>query len=584
MVSSRLIVLRTLNYLRSTHLPSYVALRLMLESTSSDRLDAMLEAVVGQATIRKHSRILHLKRFKSFDGSRYIYREYFIPAPSTALADSHALAVLHAAGVLRRHADVFSYRPPPNSDYGRNYEHFSIGYKERNGAVAAALGATGSVAVVADLKSFYPTVSGRRAVEGLLGHVSMCSTISPRDAKIIRASAERSLAADDAGGLSGLRIGTEMSHALANMYLSDVDRRIRERFPGRYFRYVDDIVLVVDCSQVVETLQFLDRTLDEFGLERNHDKNAVVDSEEWGQYRAIGRRAISGGGDCWAHLKFRLKLFLARHPEQLGALKAKLEDTGIFLPLEQLLQGAADRVWRDRIADFLRHGWKVLLDYRFDNLSDVVSSAGNCRTEILGLLEQVLDRRIAGTPGSISRRWQVQAARFAINRGLYFADSSALGRIAQLAAEIPELTETSAVCDALRGDFQRLVFTSGPAVAAATQLMALRGIQPSKELEGLSLFTDPSIGADLEAHLALRGFGSFQFPVDSRPPDLRGLATFSRGPQVGAQDSRLGYGAEIAALSLNFDRSKLGEIARTRFTSREDVIFDALSLSSAYAS
>lgn len=581
MVSNRVVALRTLNYFRSTHLPSYVALRILLESTAESRFDEVLSALIDQATLRKASRTIHLKRYKATEGSQHLYRDYFVPSPSEALADSLALAVLHSSAVLEGKPDVYSYRPPPSDDYGRNFEHFSSGYRQRNIEVAARLNATGGVAVVADLKSCYPSISGHRAL-GLLLERLNGSSAPKRSVAVVQASAERALVRDE-GGTCGLRVGAELSHALANVYLAKLDERMRTQFPGSYFRYVDDTVLVVEPSQIGAALSTMDEVLEGLGLKRNADKDAVAGADEWGLFSQVGKTGISGG-DCLANLKFRLKLFLARNPECFEELSGRLESRGIHLPLKQLRQGAFDREWRDRVADFFRQGWRVALRYRFDTIHNVVDAALACRTEILRLLQVDLERGISGELSSVARRWRIQSARFSINRALYFADDSVLGNIAKFSETIPELVEIHAVSKALVGNFGQLVFTPGPAVAATAQLMSLRGLRLPPEVGGLSLLAGDVISSDLEAHFALRGLGSFDIDASVRSDDLRGLISFSRRDNVGVFGNRLGYGAEVSALARGHSFERFADIASTRFYSREDVVLDALSLSSAYMS
>lgn len=574
MVRNRVIALRTLNYLRATHLPTYVALRLLLESTAQTRLGGVLDGIIDQAAIRRSQRTIKLRRFKSIDEGRFRYRDYFVSSPSEALSDSYALERLYAAGALVRSADVYSYRPPPTRDYGRNFEHFSVGYKERNESIASALKRYGGIALVTDVKSCYPSIPGERAVDALLEKMAGVS-IEPRDSVIVRASAERAVE-PDANGRAGLRVGLEFSHALANTYLMSLDASVGRKYSGRYFRYVDDIVLVVDPSEVSEALGFLDQGLESLGLKRNHDKDATADEREWGEYRLVGARSLSGASDCLASLKFRLKLFLARNPSRISDLAKTFEDKGIYLPLDQLLHGAENRAWRERVADLFAQGWRVLLQYRFDEFDDVVSAAVSCRAQVLSLMDEAVERGISGSSGSVPRRWRVQAARFAINRSLYFADRSSLNRIIEFSAAIPELAETHAVCQSLIGNISHLIFTSGPAVAAATQLMALRGVDLPEETAELSLIAGDAISADLEAHAALRGLGSFDFDVTHRSPDLRGLVALSR--RLPFETSPFGYGSEVASLACNVSQSRLAEVAATRFTSREEVVLDALSL------
>lgn len=582
MVSAEITSLRALNYLRATHLPSYVALRCLMQTTAPGRFESILETIVTQATIRRHPRVLNLRRFKALENDRYIYRSYFVPAPSAALADAYALGVLHNTQVVKRYSDVFSYRPPPSPSYRRNYEHFSSGYKERNHAVATALVDNELVAVVTDIKSFYPSISANVAVNSLMSRCSALGVISGRDLAIVQACAERSALLEGEGG--GLGIGMEMSHALANQYLLDADHILRNHFPSRYFRYVDDIVLVVKRSEVRSALSFLDETLANLGLERNPDKDCISDRSEWSLFEMIGKRSSNESGDCLANLKFRIKLFLARNPDSLVDLREGLQSGNVHLPLDQLMQGASELSWRLRVSDFLRRGWKVLLRYRFDSLGDVLAAAFECRSEVLGVLSRNLENGVAEEIGLVARRWRIQALRFSINRAFYFADDPMLRRIASFAGVIPELAETRAVCEALVGDCTRLVHMPGPAVAATTQLMALRGLKASANFESLSLFAGLDMSADLEAHLGLRELGSFSTDVSNRDTDLLALIGLARRQRFRRVEDQFGYGSEVQALAANFSSNQLSEMARTRFLSQEDVVLDALSLDSAYGS
>lgn len=254
MTELKVIALRTLNYLRAEHLPSYVALRMLLESTARDKFDSIMDAILVQSVIRRHDRLLELRRFKSREGEKSEYRKYYIPSPTSALADSYALAALHACGILKRSPEVFSYRPPSDKGYGRNFEHFAEGYAERNSSISLALSKSRDfVAIVTDIKSFYPSIDGNKVLAYLHSQAEAV-TMSDRQKKIVFSSAERAVCSEN----GGLRIGMEMSHALASLYLSEMDQKLRLEFPGRYFRYVDDIVMVVPRSQVSAALDLLD--------------------------------------------------------------------------------------------------------------------------------------------------------------------------------------------------------------------------------------------------------------------------------------------------------------------------------------
>lgn len=577
-----ILVLRALNQLRTTHLPSYVALRMLLESSAQNRYASIIDAVITQATIRKKDRILELRRFKSTDGTKLEYRKFFVPSPSSALADSYALSCLHEKGVLKRYGDVFSYRPPPSRDYGRSFEHFAEGYRERNDLIASALAASSdSVAIVTDIANFYPSIDGEKAVRKLVDAMKQVGSLTSRQIKVAEAAALRAVSVEE----GGLRVGLDMSHALASLYLTEFDQELRGSFPGRYFRYVDDVVIVVPPSDAEGALVALDRQLELLGLKRNSKKDAIADSAEWSGYLSAVKRSMPGNGvDCLRQLKFRIKLFLARHPEQVAQLDVALRSSGVYLPIEQLFHGSRELGWRQRVVEFVRGGWKVVHRHRFERLDDIVLAAARCRDEMLELLSAVMSRGITGESGSVARRWQVQGARFAINRALYFADSMNLRALIAFTEGVGELAEANAVCRALTGDFSKLALTPGPAVAAGTQLLALRGESVSEAAVALSYLGGAEVAADFEAHLSLRGLATPPAPTDGWPDDLRGLVALARSAHMdrGLRASR--YGEEVSALAANYPPARAQAIAKTRFMVAESVVLDALSLDSAYGS
>lgn len=574
------LILRALNYLRSTHLPSYVALRMLLESVDPRRSKSIVDALIMQATIRKQDRVLELQRFKSHDGSKATYRNYFVPSPSGALADAQALGLLHEANALERHADIFSYRPPPSRGYGRNFEYFADGYRERNDAIAAALAADNKVAVITDIANFYPSIDGESALQKLLERLASTGLATTRDSRIVEAAARRAIS-DEIGGL---RVGMEMSHALASVYLNSLDDSMRAKFPSRYFRYVDDVVIVASPIEIDGALAALDNELALLGLKRNPRKDAIADNAEWGGYRAATKRSMTGGVDCLRQLKFRVKLFLSRHPNLLSQLGEVFESRNIYLPLDQLMSASADVGWRRRVLEFIRNDWRVVLDYRFDRLEDVVSAAVECRAEILNLLGVVLARGVTGDAGAIARRWHVQSARFAINRALYFVDQSDLASIIEFTKGADELFEARVVCEALSGNFAGLALTPGPAVAAGTQLLSLRRTDVPDDVAAISLFGGSQVAADFEAHLSLRGLSTAFGDTADWPDDLRGLIALTRNERVELRNRMPRYGAEVSSLAINYSSNRAKEIAKTRFMSTESVVLDALSLDSAYGS
>lgn len=583
MAELNLAVIRTLNYLRGIHLPTYVALRLMLKRVPVESLDLFVEQVINQVTLRKSPRVLNLKRFKAVVDGNFVYRNYSVPSPTSALADSRAISIIHSSGVVYRRRYVYSYRRPMDENYPKSFEHFSVGYRERNDEIATALDDPTMSAVIVDIRSFYPSVDARKTLEILRGRLNMASDISSRDRAVVLASAERASVPLKAGQPMGLRVGPEMSHVLADISLEEMDSTFFQMFGERYFRYVDDIVVVVPRREVATARSAIGKVIKQAGHTISEEKDSVVSAEDWFGYREISRGLESDSSSALNKFKFRAKLYMAKRPPDVEGLREALRIAGVFLPIDQLLDASRQKAWRYRVSSLFSRRWKVVASYWSDSLADVVTAARECKQHVIYEVDRALDSGVSSAASSVARKWQIQSARIAMNRALYFADESTLRRIERYASEVPELAETSAVCLALLGDASRVMQMPGPAIAAFSQVASIRRLG-FPALGGLLGSGDSGVLADISAHFALRG-GSEDFGPAGLDSDFAGLTAFARGSSDIWDLARVGgYGAEVASLAINSSRHERIDAAATRFALEEDVVLDALSLSANYVS
>lgn len=575
-------VVRTLNYLRGVHLPTYVALRLLLNRVPVEGVDSLVEAIINQATIRKTARVLNLKRFKSIVDGEYIYRHYSVPSPTSALADSYAISVIHDHRIVDRRSYVYSYRRPDDGGYPRNFEHFSVGYRDRNEAIASALADASLVAVIVDIRNFYPSVDVRKSINSLSRRLSAAPGVSDRDRSVVLACANRACLIRD-GQPNGLRVGPEMSHVLADISLEDVDSSLSQQFGDRYFRYVDDIVVVVPKQDASTARETIGKVLEQAGHSISEEKDSIANFEDWMGYRAVASRLESVSASALNKFKFRAKLYMAKRPPDVDSLREGLRGAGVFLPVEQLLDASRQRAWRYRVSSLFSRNWSVVVSCWNDSLSDVVLAARQCKQHVIDEVDRALNGEIRALESSVARKWRIQDARMAINRALYFADEEALERIRNYTAGVPELAETSAVCRALLGDPSQVIKMPGPAVAAFSQVASIRG----SRFPHLGKFVGDVEGdmlADVSAHFSLRGGGE-EVALPGLGLDFEGLTAFARGASDIQRLAAVGgYGAEVAALAINSSQQDRVDAAATRFSLSEDLVLDALSLSANYVS
>lgn len=570
----RTIASRALNYLRLVHTPSYVGLRPLLQRSAFIASDVAISALVEESAISQTVRLFEVGRFKKIDenGTAH-FRDYSIPSPTHALSEAYSIFHLTRAGVLKRQPNVFSYRPAPTFFYPRNYEHFGSGYAERNEAVSSAL-TPDRVAVVFDMKDCYPSVDGDAALICLMDQVTANRDMSTRQRRVVEHCARACLSRS-----GGLRIGPDVSHLMADLSLQRLDQNASGRFIG-YFRYVDDVVVVCDQGGIDGAVTLMHSIAGDAGFELNPDKTAVATADEWNQFRNPFTPG-DGSFDPLSGLKFRIKLFLSRHPEEALALANKLQDEGIFLPIAAFQQAALGHSWRESIRHLWQREWGVLLRYWLDSIEAVVEGALQCqvilREQATSLLKQQHQEH------RLSRRWQVQHARFVINRAMYFLSKDELSVLLDFAAQQPELAETSAVLFALaRDDYSEVSVMPGPAAAAAAQLAATRGEIPELTF---SPNAPPDTVAEIVSQFAVRGFELPDFELAACSEDALRLAKFATGDAYGAPESpRWTYGGEVEALGVSTTISQRSSLAASRLFESEGVMLEALALSSSYGS
>lgn len=569
----RTISIRALNYLRLVHTPSYVALRLLLQRSALSG-GMGVTALVEELATSQATRIFEVRRFKKLDEERVPYfRDYSIPSPTHALSEAYSLLHLSRIGVLKRQPNVYSYRPAPGQFYPRNYEHFGVGYAERNQAVRSAL-IGGRVAVIFDMKDCYPSVDGSAVLMRLLDQVRSTSEVSTSQQRVIEHCAEACLTSQ-----GGLRIGPDMSHLMADLSLQQIDHEAAGLFLG-YFRYVDDVVALCDEADVTRVMDRMEKLVKAAGLELNRDKSAVATPDVWNEFKNPFT-SVDGSFDPLSALKFRIKLFLSRHPEKIDALAQSLEREGIYLPIMAFQQASSSDSWRDSIRHLLQRQWGVLLKYWLDSIGAIVAAALECQQMLRSQAVQLVAQQQRGH--KLSRRWQIQHARYVMNRGMYFLSREELSTLSDYAAQQPELAETSAVLAALaRDDYSGISGMPGPAASAAAQLASTRGVSPT-----LSFSPDTAADtvAEIVAQFSVRGFDLPSAESSECSDDALRLLKFATGHAYEAPESpRWTYGGEMESLGVSTTSDQRARLASSRMFDSESVLLEALSLSSAYGS
>jgi retron-type reverse transcriptase len=82
---------------------------------------------------------------------------------------------------------------------------------------------------------------------------------------------------ESASTTKGVPQGLPISNHLAELFMATFDKAMRELYPGRYFRFVDDILFVTESELSNRETDKIEASLSQSGLSLNKDKQATGD-------------------------------------------------------------------------------------------------------------------------------------------------------------------------------------------------------------------------------------------------------------------------------------------------------------------
>jgi hypothetical protein len=574
------LAVRSLNASRVVHQPTYAGLRLLL-GPASNAPGPFLAFLLRRCRSREDWRYFGFQILKEAPaGRRPEYRNCLAGSPLTFLAESHVLAIMAAEPAFQPPRCAYSYLWPTTASDGRNFEYYFHGYQRRAQRVAELLASLpGHVAVVADIRRFYPSVDKgrvRRRVEERAASVA-----SDAAAKSIRHFTAGLL--DQHGAkMTGIPIGPDFSHFLGHVALEPVDRAMQEQFGECYLRYVDDVVTVCPQGQVREATARLRSLLASEGLSLNDDKQDIVEPRVW-QEEGWEPFAVESA-DPFGELLADISAFLLARPGRAEGLHSQLRQEGFALPVARLAGQARSRRFRSFFRRAVFDGRRLLAWLRglLHSERSIIEKARDCRDQ-LSAAAHALASEPPASP--MRRRWFAQRRRATYNRLLYLMPPDQYGALLGLIPDINEFHEVRSVAAALSaGDATGILPYPGKVVTTFCQLWPEH--HPGRPPQVRWPAAPGRAEAESAAHLALN------LSVLPPPPILESIGRHTPGTRIlielcgrSSADrnaiSPLTYLDEVENLFRGVPHEEVRRLLSRRFDEAEDVGLDALSLGSA---
>lgn len=351
---------RAINQYRTRDVIPYLALRYYLENSCARSDHWASEVAVHLTQTRNLPTYFEAQHFKETqDNGQVLHRSILLPGPNEALSEAVLLAECSKYDVFEPMSCVYSYRLAKEGDRSGIFEPYFSGFRQRHQDVAKACREySDGIVLYTDIKKFYPNIRVQQASEAWA--TSCRGTAIPTHLSALghKLLDDHSLTCQKHKQGDGLLTGPMFSHLIANQLLRPVDEAMSRAFPGRYFRYVDDVIIVGSPIDVRSGQKQLSGLLADLHLSLHEDegeKTFSVDSAGW----------LKGADDFddengrnWMLFVGELRRFLIAKPLERAGLAAAFAAEGFNIPLPNYLAAASEAGPMQRLSDFLsKYRW-----------------------------------------------------------------------------------------------------------------------------------------------------------------------------------------------------------------------------------
>jgi len=466
------LAIRSLNESRRLHPMAYLALRYSL-SASTVMKDKWAEEFAPEIVRRREgAAYLATKLFKQISvAGKLEFRDAYFPGGMETLAEAALLGACAAAGGdFIPHEEVYSYRLASSRSTDGFFEPYFSLYSARQTAIGKACKRwSGDVVLYADIKRFYPSITQGRA---LRAWSKACSRSKLPEAWV--ELGEILLKRQFALGVN-LLVGPRLSHLIGNLILRDIDEYMRAEFRGRYFRYVDDIALVIPKGKIRSSLSLLRGQLNKKGLKLNRSKIFSLEAEIWKKeapYQAPEYQEQPMADEGWMGLIDHLKCYLMVHPNNVGGIISIFRENDIRIPVPRYTAAIQEASYAERFSDRMHSAPFVGAVVNLTPLK-IAREAMELREQYFKDF-QIAIEAFNESKGMI-QKWKLSRVRYLLGRLLLLATGAQLEEVFQTISEKEELREYREMFRSLiEGDVSDLVGYGSKICAVVGQALAAR--------------------------------------------------------------------------------------------------------------
>jgi hypothetical protein len=570
---SRNLAVRALNYWRNYNLSSYLGLRLFIQQMpKSENSNFLATYLLGKIPLRRFGRYRPFLRFKSISADGMSEnRIMYAASPSTALAEAYALSLLASTKTFENKEYIFSYKWPESEKAGRSFTYFYSGYSDRNNKISNLLRKQQNLFVVVhDIKSFYPSINSHDVLKELDNHLKLEKGLRLDYKEFIYTISNHMVQSSSIG----IPIAPPLSHILANLALEKIDHEMHKLLKERYFRYVDDIIMVLNKDEIQIVNRKLSDLLKSKNFDLNEDKYDKISSLEWFDNIINGEEQFVG--QQFDQLINRIELFLWNKPSEKDKLAKAFKMNNLAMPISRFAINAmygryhkfmkwlvnTTTIYRRLLAGLKYESDKTLISdssYLFKQFSDIAAkiSVGNDEKHTL------------------IKKMRTQRLRYLLNRLVYLTPFENFNKLFNLTPDTIEFYEFKTIINSLiKKSIVDLNKIPGPAITTYASIFK------ELNLDRINIDESELKYATLDTIATLLVFGIIEIPdkwVDSLPLNDREYINFcSFKPITSRVLKDYSFEDEIRTLQINEKQSLCDLFMTSRFSDVEQINLDAL--------
>jgi len=460
---------RSLNHARSINPILYLTVRCFFESFSikAREDDFFIDFIERKLIIRKDWAIKEYKLFKEKDEDEFIYRDTLSLSAFGIIAESYLMLKIADSSLLKNKKYVYSYILPKRIQSSRNFEYYFTGYKKRNNKISQTFNDNpNQIAVVLDLKKFYPSIDKEKSKERFFNQLDKAN-----NSKIFKLSEKITISILEQSK-QGVPIGVNINHLIAQTYLTEFDELLNEKFPNKYFRYVDDIIIICDQSEEQDVKKYVESVLPS-KLEINETKTDILTAKKW----RLSNKDNDNTNENLHDLLHLITAYLSMHPKKIDSLSMDIRKAGYNIPLKRVAnQSKNSKYMRFLVSLFKKKEKYGVAEIYFMKSEIIVGKLLALKKFYTGQFQELI-RLDYDDSNSAENRSNTANLKYIINRLLYLSSINELSKL-----EIPstkKFNDTKEVIYALSSkDLTQTIQYGGKIVETVCELWIENDFEP----------------------------------------------------------------------------------------------------------